>query len=130
MNEQDKFEAEIREQSRAIVKAEMNKDIEAIMPFWAEDAVVHMDNFPVVQGHEQIRSIYESMFQTMISLRSEIKSVTVSASGDMAYEMGNNFSTIQTDSGPMETASKYILVWRRGADGQWRCAAFSFTNNP
>jgi ketosteroid isomerase-like protein len=47
----------------------------------------------------------------------------------MAYETGTNYLQVKGPQEPAAATSKYLLVWRREADGQWRVAAISVTNS-
>ena len=125
------LEAEVRARGRAVTEAEERKDLEAVMPFWAEDAVAHVDGATPIQGRLAVRQAYEQQwFPSMISFRGEPTSLTVSASGDLAYETGTNHLQVKGPQGPTAATSKYLLVWRRDADGQWRVAAISVTSSP
>jgi Ketosteroid isomerase homolog len=47
----------------------------------------------------------------------------VSASGDLAYTYGTNSITVPDSAGhPVTTEGRYVEVWRKGKDGQWRCS--------
>jgi ketosteroid isomerase-like protein len=83
------------------------------------------------RGRAAVRQAYEQQwFPSMISFRGETTSLTVAASGDLAYETGTNHLQVKGPQGPTAATSKYLLVWRRDADRQWRVAAISVTNSP
>jgi ketosteroid isomerase-like protein len=46
----------------------------------------------------------------------------IEAAGDLAYERGSVAQTIQAgDEAPVTDRSRYLAVWRRHADGAWKC---------
>lgn len=124
------LEAEVRERSRAVAAAEATENLESIMPFWMSDAVVHVEGSAPVVGHAAIRKIYEQLFPVIESFRAETSRVAVAGGGDLAYETGTNYLVLASKAGPVTASSKYLVVWKRGTDAEWRIAALSLTNNP
>ena len=56
------------------------------------------------------------------SIRWETSAFEVSASGDMAYGVGTNTVTMNDAQGKVMTErGRSVTVWRKGADGRWRC---------
>jgi ketosteroid isomerase-like protein len=123
-------ESEIRARSVELVKYEEVKDFDKALTFWQPDAVVHVEGPPPIRGVEALRPAYVAFFQPVRSFRSEAGEIVVSSSGDMAYETGTNYMTVESPGGgTTSVTSKFLAVWKRSADGQWRVAAFSLTNN-
>ena len=124
-------ESQIRERSNQLAAAEAAKDFEKAVSFWVPEAMVHVEGAETIRGLAAIRQTYEQFFQTVRTFRAEIESVTVASSGDLAYETGTNYMTVGPASGiATAVASKYLAVWKRGEDGQWRVAAVALTSNP
>jgi ketosteroid isomerase-like protein len=49
-------------------------------------------------------------------------SAIVSRSGDMGYTYGTNEFTAPDSTGKLVTTrGRYLTVWRKDADGRWRC---------
>jgi ketosteroid isomerase-like protein len=49
--------------------------------------------------------------------------VEVSSSGDMAYSFGPQQTTLNDEQGNSVTQrQKWSIVWRKQADGTWKCA--------
>ena len=55
----------------------------------------------------------------------------VSTGGDMGYTYGMNSMTVPDSTGKTITfPGRYVAVWRKGADGRWRCVQDIFNNGP
>jgi uncharacterized protein (TIGR02246 family) len=128
--DRSRAEKEIRARSEELVRFEQAKDFDKALTFWQPDAVVHVEGPPPIRGTEALRGAYVAFFEPVRSFRSEAGEIVVSSSGDLAYETGTNYMTVESPGGgTTSVTSKFLAVWKRGADGQWRVAAFSLTNN-
>ena len=122
------MEKELRERSAQLVAAEAAKDFEKALSFWTPDAVVHMEGGPAMKGPAAIGEVYRQFFAAVRSFTAEIESVSISSSGDMAYETGMNYVTVETPEGKTaSTTNKYLAVWKK-KDGQWYAAAVALTS--
>jgi ketosteroid isomerase-like protein len=55
----------------------------------------------------------------------------VSPDGQSAYLLGNNAVTMNGPDGvPVTTKGRAVTIWRRGADGEWRCAVDIWNAEP
>ena len=98
------------------------KDIEWILNLHARDARQMPPNAEPAIGHEALRAAWEGLFE--LDAWWESTEAHVSASGDMAYDVGT--VTINTPEGPIP--AKYVVVWVR-EDGEWKVAVDMFSNN-
>ena len=97
-------------------------DLDAIMAGWAEDAVVMPPGIPAVEGKPAIRDYVEAAMQLPgFQISWEPVTVHVSSSGDMAYMIERNITTVADPSGNLVTTyGKGVTVWRKTADGSWK----------
>ena len=118
-----KAEAEkIRERRRQWLAADSARDIEGALAMYADDAVEFASNTPAVSGKEAIRTWYQSWLpDTTTSLTFATVRVEVSASGDLAYELGTYRFTTNGPKGRTEDVGKYATVWKRVGD-TWEVA--------
>src|SRR6476619_584783 len=123
-------ESAVRARSRGVAAAEERLDVDAVMPFWAEDAVVHFAGAAPLVGRDSIRQVSADAFPKLQSFRGETADVHVSSSGDLAWETGRTFSTRAQPPDAPASSGKYLIVWRKDADGVWRIAACAVTANP
>ena len=120
---------ELRASGQALASAETARDLEAVMRLWTSDAVVHAEGTEALTGEAAIRRMFRESFPTLRSVQAEPSRLDTSASGDMAFETGTLFQKVVGTAGPRDVATKYLMVWKRGSDGQWRVAALSLTGS-
>lgn len=103
--------------------ASAGKDVEGVLAFWTDDARVVTASDPTVQGKTAIRGMVERGFATPgFHVTWTPVHAEVSSSGDLGYTRGTNEFTLPNKSGgTTKLAGRYLTVWRRGADGVWRC---------
>jgi ketosteroid isomerase-like protein len=81
-------------------------------------------------GHDAIKEGYGPIPRA-VDLRWEPKLGGASSSGDLAYTVGRAVSVSPgPDNKPETHYVKYLSVWRRQPDGQWRYVADSGNGNP
>jgi hypothetical protein len=55
----------LRERSAQIVAAEASRDIDSVLTFYADEAVIHPPGAPLAQGHQAIRRLYQDFYRTV-----------------------------------------------------------------
>ncbi|WP_257449215.1 DUF4440 domain-containing protein [Archangium lipolyticum] len=82
-------------------------------------------------GREAIVRNYAPLTRDKVELRWEPRLGGGASSGDMAYTVGRAVSVSPGPDGNPDTRYvKYLSVWRRQPDGQWRYVADSGNGNP
>ncbi len=104
-------------------QAAQNRDVDRIVSFWADDAIVFPPGTPAVAGRAAIREFVVKSFQTPgFSISWKTTTVAVSCNGDIAYTTGTNRVTFSAPDGKHVTVEgKAVAVWRREKDGGWKC---------
>jgi len=117
---------------KAWSEAAVSKDVEKILSFWTDDAIVHPPGQPAVIGKDALRLyVTEGFALPGFSIRWETSAFEVSASGDMAYGLGSNVVTIDDPQGKMLTErGRGVTVWRKGKDGGWKCVVDVWNAGP
>lgn len=120
----------ILETDKAWASAAAAKDVERTVSFWADDAIVFPPDQPAVSGRDSIRKFVDESFHLPgFAIRWETTQVTVSPHGDFAYAVGRNEFTVNGPDGrPITTAGKGVTVWRKEADGAWKCVIDIWNN--
>jgi uncharacterized protein (TIGR02246 family) len=78
----------------------------------------------LIVGHAAIAEYWRKRLAATRILEMELRTLSVVASGDLAYEIGTNRLRTQTGNAePVTSTGRYLVVWRRGVDGTWRIQA-------
>jgi ketosteroid isomerase-like protein len=99
------------------------KDVEKIVSYWADDAVVMEPGQPAVEGKAAIRAyVTQSVNTPGFRIHWVSQKPTFSSDGTMAYMRATDEMTVPGPKGaPMTLHLQGYSVWRKDADGQWRC---------
>ncbi len=106
-------------------------DVAAFTAFFAADGSFLPPGAPPAQGHQGIGTLAAYLFATPgFSIEWVAGSADVSASGDLGFTLGGYVQTATDDQGqPTTTRGKYVTVWRKQPDGQWKVVADIFNDN-
>jgi len=105
-------------------KAQPRND-KASAAFYEENAIMVPPNHPDIRGRAAIEAFLTS-FPPFSDYR--LESLEIEGQGDLAYERGTNSMTLTPPSGrPTEWRSKYLVIYRRQADGSWKVSREIFT---
>ena len=104
--------------------ASEGRDVEAILSFWTDDAVVFVPGLPPVSGKDALREyVLNSLNIPGFNISWKSTNVHVSADGSLAYMFGQNKVTMSgPDGAPFTSEGRAVTIWRFEADGEWRCA--------
>jgi ketosteroid isomerase-like protein len=103
--------------------ASEGRDIDQILSYWTDDAVVFAPGFPSIIGKVALRGYVENSLR-IPGFQISWKSSEVHFSPDLklAYMFSENAVTMdQADGTPLMTRGRGITIWRLEPDGQWRC---------
>jgi ketosteroid isomerase-like protein len=105
--------------------AAAGKDIDKVVSYWSDDAVVIFPGQPAIEGKAAIRAYVTNCFNTPgFKIHWVSKNPIFSPDGKLAYMFGADEATVPGPNGaPMTLHSRGISIWRLDPDGQWRCVA-------
>ncbi len=93
------------------------KDMDKFMSYYAPTASVYAPSMPVITGAGPIRDTLTKMASAPgFSLEFTPIKADVSASGDVGYTTG----TYQANMAGTPEKGKYVAVWKKQSDGQWK----------
>jgi ketosteroid isomerase-like protein len=107
-------------------------DIDEILSYWTDNAVVIPAGMPSLAGREALRAYVEGT-RTIPGFRISWSSTEaqVSSDGTMAYLLSTNEVAMNGPDGqPVTTRGRAVTVWQRDAQGQWRCAVDIWNDLP
>jgi uncharacterized protein (TIGR02246 family) len=124
-------EKTIRDLDAQWSQAAAAKDVEKIMSFYAEDAVMLVPNQPIASGKQAIRVEWTKMTSMPgFALSFSPSRVEVAKAGDMAYEYGTyNLMMTGPDGRPINDRGKFVVVWRKQTDNSWKVVADIFNSD-
>jgi ketosteroid isomerase-like protein len=111
--------------------AAAGKDLDKIVSYWSDDALVIEPGQPIYEGKAAIRGYVAASLQTPgFKIHWVSEKPVFSADGTMAYMRGVDEMTVPGPNGGLITLhTRGISVWRRDAAGEWRCVV-DIANEP
>jgi uncharacterized protein (TIGR02246 family) len=113
----------------SLAALEVKRDIEALLNFYAPDAVLQIPGAPSLVGREAARPVVKEFFA--LPFTDEVmkdRTVVVAASGELAYDIGADNLITKTATGQTEEAGKSIIIYRK-IGGEWKVVANSYSTN-
>ena len=93
------------------------KDMDKFMSYYASDASLYPPGMPLAAGAKPIRDVLTKMSSAPgFSLEFGPTKADVGASGDFGYTTGS----YQASMSGMTERGKYVEVWKKQPDGQWK----------
>jgi uncharacterized protein (TIGR02246 family) len=98
-------------------------DVDGVMATYADDAVQMPPNQPELRGKDAIRARHQE-FMDLYELVLENPAEEIVVKGDWGILRGTYVisGTPKADGEPIQDTGKYMVTWRRQADGSWRVA--------
>ena len=108
------------------------KDVAKIVSFFTSDAVMIGSGQATVTGHDELtKSVRALVAAPLFKDQWQWTSVELSSDGMLASLIGFTDLTINDAVGqPVTTHARLINVWRKEADGVWRCALDAWIDQP
>lgn len=121
-------ERAIAEAYAAWVETVNEKDIEAWSSYLAPGAIFFPPDSPVLPDRSAILDFYSELFaDPQFSLDCRLERVDVAAAEDMAWGHGYCESSFTDTDGRIANGStKWVKVWKRLPNGEWKCAVNSW----
>ena len=95
-------------------------DAKALAAMYTSDAIVLPPDSETIRGNEAIGEFWKTTRESGVQ-SAALTTVDVDRTGDVADEVGKVSLTIQPAGKELTTeAAKYVVVWKRQADGSWK----------
>ena len=102
------------------------KDIAKVASMYTDDAVVMPPNHEAVRGRANIEAFFKEMEGATLTLTPFESAM----SGSTAHEAGTYQMSITPKTGPPTTdKGKYVVILKKGSDGQWRLSHDIFNSD-
>jgi uncharacterized protein (TIGR02246 family) len=121
--EADKAQLLERDAEWAAAAAE-GRDVERILSYWTDDAVLIPPGLPAIVGKSALRDYVRASLQIPgFRITWTSRDVRLSPDAMLAYMFSRNAVTMDAPDGVSTTTEgRAVTIWRRDADGVWRCA--------
>jgi ketosteroid isomerase-like protein len=112
--------------------ASEGKDVEKVVGFWADDAVIVPSGAPIVSGKAAIRDYVKQSFETPgFKISWKTLDAAVSSDGTMGYTTAESSFTFPGPDGKLQTLSaRGVAIWRRASNGKWVCVYDAWNHGP
>jgi ketosteroid isomerase-like protein len=112
--------------------AAAGRDVDRIVSYWSDDAIVIPQGQPIAEGKAAIRDfVVASLRIPGFRIHWVSDKVTFSADGKLAYMHGRNTMTMRDANGSLVSIpGRGITIWRLEPDGQWRCVVDIWNDPP
>lgn len=124
----NKNEEAIRKLDAEWSAAAQNKDVEKTVSVYAEDGMVLPSKAPKATGKAEIREFWSHLLALPgIDLTFVPTKIEVAKSNDIAYDIGTyELKANDAQGNPATEIGKYVVVWKRQPDKQWKVVADIF----
>ena len=111
--------------------AMMSQDVDFLVNCFTVDAILMVPGEPVVRGSEQVRSWFENAFGAAVTEKMVASNEEYFDGGDCILETGDaDWTTRPTAGGDPSTARiKWLAVWHRQPDGDWKIVRDIFNSS-
>ena len=105
-------------------------DAPTIASHYSDTAKMLPPDATEIAGREAIQDFWQAWLDDGLKDLS-LEASEVEASGDLAYEIGSFSLQAPAENDTMMTATgNYLVVWERGADGNWRLHVDTWNDAP
>ena len=102
----------------AVVRSIEEQNAAMFASLYTEDGALLLPDGSVVSGRSAIAEAFEAWIAAGF-VRQEVEVLDLYSNWDLAVEEGRAAGTFQTDDGYVVHSSNYVIVHRRGIDGEW-----------
>jgi uncharacterized protein (TIGR02246 family) len=97
--------------------------------FYAEGAVLLAPGAPIFKGRQAIQSFWQGFISGGVE-DVWIETTELTEAGDLGYGIGSYACTLPSTSGErLRDTGKFIVIYRRQADGGWKVIADQFNSD-
>lgn len=118
--------------SREWAKDASTNDVEKVLSYWTQDAVIMSPGQPALRGGEAIgQMLGETSKIPAFAVNWEPIEAFVSQSGDLGYVIAKTAITMPDSSGNTTTSfNNAVEIWKRQTDGSWKNVVDISTPDP
>jgi ketosteroid isomerase-like protein len=128
--ERSEFVAAARALDESFVRhANAGEADQLVAAYYTSNAQVLPPNVPPFQGRGQIRELFRELIDDGVGDVTR-ETTPLHVEGDVGYGVGTYTLAIRTpDAEPVRDNGKYVLVYRRQVEGDWKVAVDMFSSD-
>jgi ketosteroid isomerase-like protein len=109
-----------------------SKDVEKIVSYWSDDAVVIPPGEPPVRGKDALRKMVGDLTNIPgFSISWKSSEIHFSPDGQLAYMYGENLFSMNDSTGnKIAIPGRGYTIWRKETDGNWKCVVDIWNSPP
>lgn len=125
----ERAESQVRSADAALIEAVANKDVDAAVSYYTEDATVLPPDAPMLEGHEAIKAFWTDFTKVPgISLTTTIHKIRINPALDTAITTGTYSMKMGEGADAASDEGKFAMTWVRTDDG-WKAYTDMFSSN-
>jgi uncharacterized protein (TIGR02246 family) len=130
MNETTLTQQDVERLNHEFEAAFNGGDMAALASLYAEDARVMPPGGEIVRGRQAIQQFWQAAREQMGIRSVRLDTQDVESSSDLGREIGSATLEIQPSDGLSTSLTvKYLVVWKRSANGDWQLAVDMWNTN-
>ncbi len=108
--------------SRDWSNAAASGNIDSILSYWADEAMVMEPGYPALKGKKEIRNMLDEASKAPgFKISWEPQQAMISKGGDMGYLVERTQVTVNDSLGNPHTQHyKAVTIWQKDAEGNWK----------
>lgn len=124
-------ERALREVDRKWSEAAAAKDVDKVVSYYAENAIVLPPNAAIAQTQESVRAIWKELLESPgLVISWTAQKVEVAKSAELGYVSGTyQLRMTDAEGKPVNDHGKYLEVMKKQADGSWKCVADTWNSD-
>jgi ketosteroid isomerase-like protein len=124
-------ETALRQADLGWSKAMTDKQLDATVSYYAQEASIFPPNAPTATGMNAVRKVWAQFFATPgFLVTCHPVTIEASRSGDIGYTQGPYELAFNDANGNrVKDQGKYLAVWKKQSDGTWKVVADIFNSD-
>lgn len=119
----------VQQHMEQMIQGYIDKDLDAIMESYSENAQMLEDGGPIVNGKANISSATQRLLENVNFIQGGSEVLEVHSDQNLAYDISYfNLTSRIDDTTTIEYRWKHLATWERQTDGNWKVSRLIFND--